>query len=149
MLQSPTSGGPLPEVPEKVRTLAIVQLVTGIIDVFFGWALATCLWYIGATACTAVTGICTAGMCPIGIVAYLGTFAAFLILPIGLLEIVAGILGLTNPKQIPILPKIASVAGLVGLLFGGLTSAVGGGVAMYLLLDPEVKGFLEGPKEGG
>lgn len=117
--------------PDKLKTAAIVQLVVGLIDLTIGWWLAAVAW-------TCISGVCTLGMCPIG------GFLGFLVIPIGMLEIASGIVGLTNPKGGGVLMKIAAFVGMGGILLGSVSSCVGGVIALLQLQDPEVKAFLEG-----
>jgi hypothetical protein len=116
--------------PDKLRTAAIVQLVVGIVDLTVGAWIAVFMW-------TCISGICTLGMCPIG--GLLGIF----IYPIGLFELIAGIVGLSNPRSGAQLMKIAGGLGLLGILFGSLSSSIGGLIVLLQLSSPEVKAYLE------
>ena len=66
------------------------------------------------------------------------------LLPIGVLEIVGGIVGLTNPRGAGTVLRVAAMAELASFVFGGLVSGVIGVVVLGLLRDEEVVGYLEG-----
>ena len=125
------------DVPAKLKTAAIVQLVVGLVDLTVGWVLVTTLWGCFGGACLTLT----MGLCPVG---YCSWALGFLIIPVGILEVAGGILGLTNPKSAGTIMKIASFVGMGALLAGSITSAVGGIVAFLQLGDPDVRAYLEG-----
>ena len=126
--------------PQKLKNAAIIQLVGGIIDLLFGWGLAS---MVGGCLGTIITSPC---MC-IGIPApgALCGMLGFLVIPIALLELGSGIYGMTNPKAAGGMMKIVSFIQMGGLLTGSLTSAIGGVVAYMQLADPEVTAYLTGP----
>jgi hypothetical protein len=88
-----------------------------------------------------VLGICTFFIGGLG--AICGIFA-FLLVPVGIFEIVSGIIGLTNPKAGVKIMQICSYVEMGSILLGGLSTAIAGGVAMAMLNNPEVKAYIEG-----
>jgi len=122
------------DVPANIKSTAILQLVSGIITVTFmacvsyltiGTTLAVCTFFIGGLG-----GIC-------GLV-------GLLLVPVGIFEIVSGILGLTNPKAGAKVMQICSYVEMGSILLGGLSTAIAGGVALAMMNNPEVKAYLEG-----
>lgn len=122
------------EVPANIKSTAILQLVSGIITVTMmaclsyltiGTVLAICTFFIGGLG-----GIC-------GLV-------GLLLIPVGIFEIVSGIIGLTNPKTGAKIMQICSYVEMGSILLGGLSTAIAGGVAMAMMNNPEVKAYIEG-----
>ena len=119
------------EPPAQIKQTAILQLISGILTM-------TIMMCVSWTTLSTVSAVCTLGLLPIcGIV-------SFLLVPIGIFEIVCGILGLTNPKTAAPVMKICSYVEMASILFGGVSTAIAGGVAMSLLGNTEVTAYLEG-----
>src|SRR5687767_11050760 len=124
------------QTPGRVSGTAILQIVSGAINLTVMW------WLVGmvvGTSCGGVTALLSLGACPIGV--FCGLVSWFLI-PLGLLELVAGILGLANPRGGGSLMRVVAILEMVSLLCGGLGSFVAGAIGIGLLADPEVKAFL-------
>jgi len=120
--------------PEQIKQVAILQLVSGLVTLFF----MTCVsWFTIAT----VGAVCTFFLGGLGGVCGL---VSMLLIPIGIFEIVSGVIGLTNPEGAGPIMKICSYVEVVGILFGGLSTALAGGVSMTMLNQPEVVAYLEG-----
>lgn len=137
--------------PDKLKNAAIAQLIVGLIDFFVtGWVLFFVLGTVGTIAGTVLGGVCTLlsmGLCPCGyFMPFLGFagFLGWLAIPLGILEIIAGIVGLTNPRSGGSLMKIVAFLGCGSLLFGSLPSVIGGGLVLMFLGDDEVKAYLNG-----
>lgn len=130
--------------PDKLKNAAIAQLIVGLIDFFItGWVLSFVLGAAGSVLGTILTFI-TLGICPLTWFLPCIGFFGFLAIPLGVLEVISGIVGLTNPRSGGTLMKIVAFLGCGSLLFGSLPSVVGGGVVLMLLGDADVKAYLEG-----
>lgn len=118
-------------VPERLKTAAIMQLVSGLINVFvMTWIASFTLGLAGS--------ICTLG--------FGGQFCGFLacfLAPIGLFEIVAGAMGMTNPRDGARVMRIASFVEMASLLAGGIPSAIIGFLVLQWMGEPEVAAYLE------
>jgi hypothetical protein len=91
---SASAGGAVPEVPQKFQTMAILQIVAGVCNVFFGWWIGMVMWSTAGTFCTALM---TLGLCPFGMFCGMLSLA---IVPIGMIELLVGILMLTSPQTV-------------------------------------------------
>jgi hypothetical protein len=128
----------VPPVPQKFQVLAVLQLVAGLCNLFFGWFMASFLLGTVAGLCTTVV---TLGLCPIG---FFCGVASWLIIPVAMVEITMGLLMLVSP---------GSVKGFVGwmpffqlptVLLGDIISPIVGIVSLALVRDPEVAEFVSG-----
>src|SRR4051812_41171223 len=128
--------------PEQLRNAAIVQIVGGVIDLLIGWFLASCVWSIGGTLVGTVLTVCTLGMCPVGMLCSFGGFFGFLIIPLGILEIISGVVGLTSPQSAGTLMRITAALGVAGLLLGSVTSLVSGATVLMMMRSADVRGYL-------
>lgn len=121
------------DVPSNLKSAAILQLVSGLITV----SVMCCIsWMTIGTIgflCTLVVGG-FGGVCGM---------LGWVLVPIGIFEIVSGTLGLTNPKVGGKVMKICSFVEVGAILFGGLSTALAGGVALVLLRDADVQQFLQ------
>jgi hypothetical protein len=125
--------------PQKLQVAAVTQIVVGAIDMLVGWWLAS---MVGLCAGSALTSPCMCiGLPPIGAMCGMLGFA---VIPIGVFELIAGIVGLTNPKTGATVLKISSIFGIAGLLVGSVTSALAGVITLIMMRDPEVTAYLEG-----
>lgn len=123
--------------PGKLTGTAVTQLVSGLVNLFVMWWLGGMVVGLG---CGAASGVVTLGMCPFG---GLCGFVPWLLIPLGVFELVGGIIGLANPKGGGKMLRIVAFAELAGVLVGGFGSLVAGGLSLFLLSDGEVKAFLE------
>lgn len=121
--------------PSRLTGAAIAQLVSGVVNLFGMWALAS-MFYM--TVCGGITALITAGACPFGTVC---GFAPWLLIPLGLLEIIAGILGLASPRSAVTLIKVTAVLEIVAIAAGGLGSLVAGIIAIVLASGQEVNNW--------
>jgi len=141
-----------PDKPQQLTTIAVLQLVSGVINLFFAWWLAATAWGTVGTLASCGVGMVLGFLgslvgCPLGfLVSYCGMACGaigMLLIPIGALELVAGIMGLAQPGGSGSLGKLAAWAEVLSLLAGGLVSGVIGIVSLVLYRDPQVAGFLE------
>lgn len=131
------------QTPSQVTISAVAQLVSGLLNVFLmSWMLATVLGTVFTTVGGAVTGILTCGMCPFGAVGGICGFASCMLIPVGVMEIVAGISGLANPHGSVQIMRYTAWLELVSLLFGGAISFFVGALAVVSLGAPSVALFL-------
>lgn len=125
------------KLPDKLQTAAILQIVSGVLNVFFMAGVSYMVLGVGGGL---ITAICTLGMCPIGV--FCG-FVAFLLVPVGIFEILSGVLILThNPSALQI-QRYVSIAQKVSVLFGGIGSIIMSFVVDGMINDPEVLAYLE------
>lgn len=134
--------------PAKLQQVAILQLVSGVVNVFAMAAIVSIVLGGSAGIVGSVCGGLLAGLgCPIGCLGFFGWMCGLwglALLPIGILELFAGILGLVNPEGSGTVMRVAAMAELASLLFGGIVSTVAGVVALGLLRDEEVVLYLDG-----
>ena len=125
------------DTPQALKTAAIIQIVSGVVNFLFMPAMVWLGWSLFASICSAVT-------CGAGSILYFCGFASCLLTPLGIGEMIAGGLTLANPKQGAPIMKIMSMVEIVSVLFGGLGSCIAGVVVFRMLADPEVTTYLEG-----
>ena len=121
------------EVPQQLKTAAIAQLVSGLVN----WFVMSFLVYLGVGVVAAVCTFWIGGLG--GICGLVGC----LLIPIGIFEVVAGVMGLTNPKQGAQIMKYATYAEFASVLFGGIPAAVVGYLVTQWLAEPEVVAYIE------
>lgn len=122
-----------PKPPSQVTTAAVAQLVSGLLNIFV----------FPAIGVVVIGGSCGLLTIFLGGCGSLVGFLALLLVPIGIAEVVAGILGLANPKTGVSVMRIVGYVELASILFGGLISAVVGGVVSFVFLRaPEVEAYL-------
>lgn len=109
----------------RQRAAAVVQIVSGLITM-------TVMCFVSYWTLAFVGAICTA--CVGGVGALWGILT-MLLLPIGLVEVVAGILGLTMPEPGAKVMRIAAFVELASVLVGGFTTAVAGVTVLTLLRE--------------
>ena len=120
------------DVPSNLKAAAILQLVSGLVSM-------TLMCFVSYMTIGLVGGVCTFFIGGLGAICGL---AAWALIPIGIFEMVSGIVGLANPKAGAPLMKVCSVVELVSILFGGVTTAIAGGVVMALMRNPEIDAWL-------
>lgn len=125
------------KLPDKLNTAAILQIVSGVLNVFFMAGVSYMVLGVGGGL---ITAMCTLGMCPFGV--FCG-FAAFLLVPIGIFEILSGVLILTNNPNALKIQRYVSIAQKVAILFGGIGSLIMSFVVDGMVNDPEVLAYLE------
>lgn len=132
--------------PDNLKYAAIAQIAGGAVDMLFGWWIAMTMWTMFGSIFGSILVACTGGICFIGACLPALGFAGFLIIPASLMQIVAGVVGMVNPKGGAMFMKIAAGLGLLALPLGGLGTAIGSGVSLYFQTRPEVKAYLESPE---
>jgi hypothetical protein len=132
------------EVPQKFKTIGIVQLVAGLVNVFMGWGIAWFGWsmvgMLAGTVCSAVTLF----MCPLTYLLYMCGFLGFLVIPIGIAEAVVGLVALTNPAAVKGAIPYLAMAQIPCILLGDIVSPIAGIVSYMMAKDPEVAGYIQG-----
>jgi hypothetical protein len=124
--------------PQAVRTLAIVNVVGGLVNATLGWFLATAILSAGGTLCSSM---CTLGLCPLG-----GLFGMFGILavPIGLAEAGLGLATLLSPESMRPFLRLLPYGQLLGVFVGDFISPALAIAGFALTRDQEVAAYLEG-----
>ncbi len=126
-----------PQPPEQLKALGIANVVGGALNMVMGWFLGSMIWGIGGTFCT---GILTCGFCPIG---GLCGVVAWLIVPLGMLELGVGIALLTSPQAVKgLLPYLPFVQ-IPAIFLGDLVSPILGVMGAVMVRDPEIAGYIE------
>lgn len=122
------------DAPQPLKTAAILQIVSGVVNFFI---MPTLVYFFVGGFCAIATFIIggLGGLC--------GTVGCLLV-PVGLFEIVSGILALTNPKGSAGLMKICAYVEMGSVLLGGIPAAIVGFLVMNALGNDEVKAYLEG-----
>lgn len=138
--------------PQQLQTIGILQLVSGIVNLTFGWVMAALIWYfLGFVISCTVGGIL--GMigslvgCPAGfMLMYCGACCGALgliLVPVGIAEIIAGAMSLSGNPAGASMGRLLSWVEISSLLAGGLVSAIIGVVVMSMYRDPDVLDYLE------
>lgn len=99
-------------------------------------------WTIGA----ALGSILISFGCPLGCLGWFGFICGFwglILVPVGIVEIIAGIYGLTAPKKSATVLKISAGLEIVAMVAGGIISLIVGILSLVFLRDPEVLEFFE------
>ena len=127
---------PVPRTPAQIRTAATLEIVAGGVNLLLTWWLAStalsCGWGM-------VTSVFTLGLCPIGVFA---GFLSFVLIPLGLLEVLAGVLVLTDSRNARLFFGWLPWLQLASLLVGGLSSAVFGLAVWVMLREPEARAYM-------
>ena len=123
--------------PKQLNNAALIQIGSGVLNVFF---LAGLMSFVLSFGGGLITGVCTLGMCPIG---GLCGFASLLLIPVGIGEILSGVLIMTkNPAALKVHAYV-SIVQKVAILFGGLGSIIAAFMVDGMVNDPESRAFLE------
>lgn len=143
--------------PQQLQAVAILQLVSGALNLFLIWYFASSAWALLGTSASCVVGMIlgllgSAVGCPLGFLfAYCGLGCGAIglaLIPVGFLELVAGIAGLVQPRGAGTLGRVAAWAEIGSLLAGGLISCVVGVVVLVLYRAPEVRAFEDDAQAG-
>lgn len=125
------------EAPANLKTISIIQLVSGLLNIF---VMAGLSWFVLGMGAGTITLICTLGFCPFG--GFLG-FLGCLLIPIGISEVAVGAMGLSDPMNAAKFSKYAAVLELASFLCGGIPSAIAGVIVLYMLRDDEIVAYIE------
>ena len=127
--------------PQKLTTVAILQIVSGVLQ----FPVACLSAGIIGFGLAMVMGVLTIWMGGLGAICGYCGMVAYLLIPIGLVEIISGILILAMPKPPPLFIKITAGLEVFSLLLGGIPAAIVGVINFMLLRDEEVVAYLEDP----
>jgi hypothetical protein len=118
--------GPLERPPGKVQAIGILHLIAGVLNLLgaIGWAIYGALFTLG----TFGLGFFTC--CPV-----------FVLLPLGVVELVSGIRHLSSDHRGLGAPKMTGIVQLFGILGCGVISTVSGILTLAFLSDPEVAAY--------
>lgn len=121
-------------IPRPLKTAAVIQTVSGVVNLCFAsWMT----WF-------AVSCVCGMLTLPFGSLGGVCGLSSLLLVPLGMVEIGAGIYGLMNPREAAGVMKVVAYLEIAALLIGGLTGTIAGAVVLRMLNDDEVVVFLEG-----
>lgn len=132
-----TQEAPLSDkkLPDQLNTAAIIQIVSGVLNIFFMGAAV----YFGVAVAGSLVWMCTMGLCPVFLCGVVG----FLLIPVGILEVLSGVLILTNNPSALKVQRIVSIIQKVSILVGGIGSIIASFVVDGMINDPEVLAYLE------
>lgn len=121
------------EVPQPLKTAAILQIVSGVVNWF---VMAWLSWFAIGCVCGTLTFFIggLGGIC--------GLFSMLLV-PIGWVEIGVGVYGLMNPKEAAPIMKYVTYLEMGSILLGGIPAAIIGFVVTGMLGNDEVVAYLE------
>lgn len=125
-------------VPKNFQRLAVLQIVAGVCNLTFGWALAWTAWFFVGSVCV---GAASCGTCPVG---GMCGFLGFLVPFVGMAEMGVGIAMLVAPAQVRGLVGWMPLLQLPLVVLGDLVSPVMAVAQFALARDPEVIGYIEG-----
>lgn len=121
--------------PGRLTAAAVVQLVSGMLNLFVTWWVSG---FIVSTAGAVCSSIVSLGTCPLGV--FCG-FASWALIPLGLAEVIVGIVGLINPKSSGTAIRYMAFIEIPSILIGGVGSLIAGFASIALLNDDEVRLF--------
>lgn len=122
------------EVPPTLKASAVVQLVSGVVNLLVVSWLASFLWVsVGGTVSMFFMAMCTLGLCPLPIGSLCG-FVGFLIAPLALLEIGSGIFGLVSPRAAKPMLIVVGVLEVLCLFLVNPVAFVAGLVSLGLVI---------------
>ena len=125
------------EKPSAFKTIGLLQLISGLLQVPTWFLVFVC----GSNGIACVGGLLTAFLGGCGAFCGFIGFISALLLPIGLLEILCGIMTLASKEPPRGLIKLTAVLEIVGLFFGGLIGAIVGVLVWIRLQDDDIKAF--------
>jgi hypothetical protein len=121
-------------IPQGLKVSAMVQVVSGVINLaltsWMSWLGVSCLCGTLTLPFLSVGGFCG--------------FASLLLIPLGLLEIGAGVYGWLNPREAaPVMRGVAALE-VSSLLVGAFPSAIAGAFVYSTLKQDDILVYLEG-----
>ncbi|MCA9490168.1 MAG: hypothetical protein KC621_09595 [Myxococcales bacterium] len=135
-----------PQVPQKVQIAAVVQIVSGVVNMLLmALSVSTVLAGVAGVAGGLIGALLSAVGCPLGCLfafSWMCGLWGLALLPIGILEVICGAATLMDPDSGGPFLRVAMITELVSVIFGGLVSFGAGFVVMGMLRDPEVTAFL-------
>lgn len=120
------------DVPQSLRVAAAAQIASGVVSLAFMWWISSCT----------VTTFCT--IATLGFGGQICGLFPWLLIPLGLVEIGVGVFGMLNPREAAPWQRLVGFAEVGSLLLGGVSNAVCGLLATWLLGRDESVAFLEG-----
>lgn len=120
-----------PDVPQRLKMAAVAQIVSGAINIVGGWWLSSCVIGNFCGLFTLYMGGQFCGM------------VSCLLLPLGLVEIGAGVFVLMQPREGADVARIVSYVEMLSVIGGGLVGLVVGIGVQVLLRDDQVVAYLE------
>ena len=127
------------EKPQQLRTIGIIHIVSGLIQFPIAIVLTFCGSYFFACIC----GIITAPIGGCGACVGVAGFVCLLLIPIGILEVITGVVILVAEPPSRLLIRVTAAVEILGVLFGGLIGAIVGLVVLSMLARPEISEYLD------
>lgn len=121
----------------RLRAAAMVQLVSGLVNLFVVSWVSAFLWVtVGGTVSGVVMAICTLGLCPMPVGMLCG-FAGIGIAIVAVFEVVGGAVGLAKPETAKTPMMVVAGIGILSVLLGSPIALITGIVVLTLLAtDP-------------
>lgn len=120
--------------PGALRAAAIVQLISGCVNLLIVSWLASVIWFtVGGTVSAVVMAVCTLGMCPLPVGSLCGGVGLF-IAPIAVLEIVSGVIGISSPRGGRVLMITTGIIELLSVFLVNPVALVAGLVSLGLAI---------------
>jgi hypothetical protein len=121
--------------------VAVMNLIAGLLNLSVGLIIAFTIWGVLGTIGGSLLLAITCGLCPVG---YLAWLIPFLLLPVAIVELAVGIIGLASPDSIKGVIRFVPYLQIPCLLLGDLISPIVAGVSLVMLNDPQAKAYIEG-----
>ena len=83
--------------PSQFKSVAVMNLIAGLLNLSVGLIIAFTIWGVLGTVGGTCLALVTFGLCPIGYVVWL---IPFLMVPVAIIELAVGIIGLASPDSI-------------------------------------------------
>lgn len=125
------------EMRDPVKAAAMIQLVAGLLNVLLMSWVSAAFWVgVGGVASVFVMAICTLGICPLPVGSACGAAGAFIAL-VGLVEILAGAVGLSRPEASRPMLQATAVIEILSVFLVNPVSVVAGVVVLAMLVAPK------------
>jgi hypothetical protein len=132
--------------PETLKYAAFTQIISGIVNIFVvSWGMFLFWQVAGGVFGSFLTILCASVGCPCGLLGYLPmcfSISGLFVVPLGILEILAGAMGLANPRSGVTMMRVVAIAEMLSLFIGALPAVLAGGVTLVFLQSPQVRGYL-------
>lgn len=107
------------------------QIVSGLANAaVLSWLMATVLGTTYSTIGGVVTGVCSAGMCPIGVFCGFCGLGSLLLIPLGLAEIGVGIYAIVAGPRARTAVRVTAILEILSIFLGSFTGLIAGIVAL-------------------
>ncbi|MFT4624728.1 MAG: hypothetical protein ACI8PZ_003388 [Myxococcota bacterium] len=127
--------------PSQFKSVAVMNLIAGVLNLSVGLGIAFTIWGVIGAVGGSCLALVTLGLCPIG---FLVMFIPILLVPVALIELVVGIVGLAAPDSIKGVMRFVPFLQLPCVLLGDLVSPIVAVVSIMMLKDPQVKAYIQG-----